>query len=86
MARGSDRAGDGSRSASCDARSLFGGRVRLLRKRAGLSQEGLAEAAGLHRTYVSSIERGQRNVGLDNIVRLARALGVEPRSLFEDWT
>lgn len=85
MARGSDRAGDGSRSAS-EARSLFGGRVRLLRKRAGLSQEGLAEAAGLHRTYVSSIERGQRNVGLDNIVRLARALGVEPRSLFEDWT
>ena len=85
MARGSDSAGDGSRSAS-KARSLFGQRVRLLRKQAGLSQEGLAEAAGLHRTYVSSIERGQRNVGLDNIVRLARALEVEPRSLFEDWT
>ena len=85
MARGSDRAGDGSRGAS-EARSLFGKRVRRLRKQAGLSQEGLAEAAGLHRTYVSSIERGQRNVGLDNIVRLARALQVEPRSLFEDWT
>ena len=85
MARGSDRAGDGGKSTD-EARSLFGGRVRLLRKQAGLSQEGLAEAAGLHRTYVSSIERGQRNVGLDNIVRLARALQVEPRSLFEDWT
>lgn len=85
MARGSDSAGDGSRSAS-ESRSLFGQRVRLLRKQAGLSQEGLAEAAGLHRTYVSSIERGQRNVGLDNIIRLARALEVEPRSLFEDWT
>lgn len=85
MARGSDSAGDGSRSTS-EARSLFGQRVRLLRRQAGLSQEGLAEAAGLHRTYVSSIERGQRNVGLDNIIRLARALGVEPRSLFEDWT
>ena len=84
MAQGSDSAGDGSRSAS-EARSLFGQRVRLLRKQAGLSQEGLAEAARLHRTYVSSIERGQRNVGLDNIIRLARALDVEPRSLFEDW-
>ena len=85
MARGSDRAGDGGKSTD-EARSLFGSRVRLLRKQAGLSQEGLAEAAGLHRTYVSSIERGQRNVGLDNIVRLARALQVEPRSLFGDWT
>lgn len=84
MARGSDRASDSGRSAS-EARSLFGKRVRLLRKQAGLSQEGLAEAAGLHRTYVSSVERGQRNVGLDNIVRLARVLEVEPRSLFEDW-
>lgn len=84
MARGSDRDGDGGRSAD-EARSLFGSRVRLLRKQAGLSQEGLAEAAGLHRTYVSGIERGQRNVGLDNVVRLARALRVEPRSLFEDW-
>lgn len=85
MARGSDRAGDGRRSTS-EARDLFGKRIRLLRKQAGLSQEGLAEAAGLHRTYVSSIERGQRNVGLDNIVRLARALEVKPHSLFEDWT
>lgn len=65
-------------------RLVFGDRVRALRLAAGLSQEGLAEASGLHRTYVSSLERGQRNVGLDNIHALADALGVEPARLFED--
>jgi transcriptional regulator with XRE-family HTH domain len=50
----------------------------------GLSQEQLAERAGLHRTYVSSLERGQRNVGLDNIHAIAEALGVRPSQLFED--
>jgi transcriptional regulator with XRE-family HTH domain len=50
----------------------------------GLSQEQLAERAGLHRTYVSSVERGQRNVGLDNILDLAAALEVPAARLFED--
>lgn len=63
-------------------RSEFGRRVRQLRLARGLSQEALAELAGLHRTYVSSLERGQRNVGLDNIHALADALGVTPASLF----
>ncbi len=48
-----------------------------------MSQEVLADRAGLHRTYVSSLERGQRNVGLDNILSLANALGVRPGRLFE---
>lgn len=65
-------------------RLVFGDRVRALRAAQGISQEALAEASGLHRTYVSSLERGQRNVGLDNIHALADALGVEPARLFEE--
>lgn len=65
-------------------RAAFGERVRALRRRSNLSQEQLAEKSGLHRTYVSSLERGQRNVGLDNIRRLAAALGVRPAELFQD--
>lgn len=64
-------------------RQAFGKRVRVLRVTRGLSQEQLAELAGLHRTYVSSLERGQRNVGLDNVRALAAALDVEPSALFE---
>ena len=63
-------------------RAAFGARVRSLRLASGLSQEQLAERAGLHRTYVSSIERGHRNVGLDNILDLAAALGVPAADLF----
>jgi transcriptional regulator with XRE-family HTH domain len=47
----------------------------------GLSQEALADRAGLHRTYVGSVERGERNVSIDNICRLAWALGVDVREL-----
>jgi DNA-binding XRE family transcriptional regulator len=64
-------------------RRAFGARVRELRMRAGLSQEQLADQAGMHRTYVSSLERGQRNVGLDNILRLAAGLRVPPADLFQ---
>ncbi|MFE4056032.1 helix-turn-helix domain-containing protein [Streptomyces sp. NPDC059096] len=59
----------------------FGLRVRGLREARGLSQERLAELAGLHRTYVGSVERGERNVSLVNIHRLARALSVAPAEL-----
>jgi transcriptional regulator with XRE-family HTH domain len=65
-------------------RVAFGNRMRTIRESRNLSQEGLAEIAGLHRTYVSSMERGQRNIGLDNIFRLADALGVPAAELFRD--
>lgn len=64
-------------------REAFGHRLRELRLSAGLSQEELAEAASIHRTYVSSVERGQRNVSLDNIVALAQALKVDAAQLLE---
>lgn len=54
----------------------FGERLRQVRAKAGVSQERLADLAGLHRTYVSSVERGKRNISLLNIEKLAYALGV----------
>ena len=54
----------------------FGARVRALRVACGLSQEDLAQKAGLHRTYVGGIERGERNISLVNIEKLAMALDV----------
>lgn len=70
-------------SSAAPTRLAFGSRVRQLREERHLSQEQLADEAGMHRTYVSSLERGQRNVGLDNIIRLAVALGVPPSALLE---
>jgi transcriptional regulator with XRE-family HTH domain len=60
-----------------------GATIRDLRVRACYSQELLAEKAGLHRTYVGGVERGERNVSLENIVRIARALRVKPSQLLE---
>lgn len=62
-------------------RAVFAANIKRLRKERGLSQEDLAFEAGLHRTYISGIERGIRNVGLDNIGVIAKALGVEPAEL-----
>jgi transcriptional regulator with XRE-family HTH domain len=59
----------------------FGDRVRELRLGQGLSQEDLADRAGLHRTAVSFIERAQRSATLETVARLASALGVEPAEL-----
>lgn len=73
-----------NKTADLAHRAAFGDRIRELRRAAGLSQEELAEVAGLHRTYISSLERGRRNVGLDNIHVLSAALGVPPAKLFED--
>jgi transcriptional regulator with XRE-family HTH domain len=66
-----------------DPRRLFGERVRKLRLQRKLSQEKLAEMAELHRNYVGGVERGERNVSLLNIVKLARGLEVKPTKLIE---
>ena len=58
------------------ARRLLAQKLRLLRTIKGWSQEDLAEASGLDRSYVGSIERGERNVSLDNIEKLAGAFGI----------
>jgi transcriptional regulator with XRE-family HTH domain len=60
---------------------VFGLRVRELREDRGLSQEDLADAASLHRTHISLVERGRRSVRLDTIEQLARALSVQPAAL-----
>lgn len=61
----------------------FGQNLREYRQQAGLSQEKLAAKAGIDRTYVGGAERGERNVALINIVRLAEALGIQPSQLFD---
>jgi len=66
-----------------DPLMLFGKRLRELRLERNLSQEKLAELAELHRNYVGGIERGERNVSLVNIVKLARGLNVRPVKLME---
>jgi|SRR5579859_5196108 len=61
----------------------FGTALKQWRAKAGISQEELAFRAGLHRTYVSSVERGARNVSLQTIARLARALNISLAEMFE---
>jgi transcriptional regulator with XRE-family HTH domain len=65
---------------------LFGERLRELRTERNLSQEQLAELAGLDRNYIGQIERAERNVALVNIVRIARALEIEAGELFTPFT
>ncbi|ECC1661895.1 helix-turn-helix transcriptional regulator [Salmonella enterica subsp. salamae] len=67
-----------------NARVIFAHNIRKLRERQGLSQEALADLAGLHRTYIGSVERCERNISIDNIDRIASALGVSPSSLLEN--
>jgi len=59
------------------AKILFGVRLRLAREKMVLSQELLAEKAGLHRTYIGQVERGERNISVDSMERLADAVGLE---------
>ena len=62
---------------------VFSSNVRFYRMKLKLSQEALAEKANLHRTYISDIERGQRNVSLENIYNIAVALEIEPYMLLQ---
>ena len=62
----------------------FGERVRELRKKKELSQEALALACDLDRTYIGGVERGERNISLVNIYIIATALGVPVKELFND--
>lgn len=64
--------------------TLFGEKVRFFRKEQGLSQEELASLAELHRTYIGMIERGEKNITLLNILKIAKALDVDPTQLL-DW-
>lgn len=72
--------------ATRSVKSRFGTRLRNLRNERGYSQEELAERAGLHRNYVGGVERGERNVALENIVKLAKALAVKPSELFTEFS
>ncbi len=66
-------------------RPRFGERLRQLRLARDWTQEELAARSGLHPTYVGGVERGERNVSLDNILKLARAMGEHPSALFADF-
>lgn len=65
-----------------DIVKVFGCNVKKYRLALGLSQEALAEKSGLHRTYISAIECYRRSIALENIQRLADALGIESYKLF----
>ena len=61
---------------------IFGTNVRHYREMKGISQEKLAELSGLHRTYISDLERFQRSISLSNVQKIADALEIEPYKLF----
>lgn len=67
-----------------DIIKVFSSNLRKYRTSLGISQEAFAEKAGLHRTYISAIERGKRSISLDNIQKISDALGVETYLLFLD--
>lgn len=66
-----------------DPKILFGRHLKLLRKRKGWSQERLAFECNMDRTYIGGVERGERNISIVNICRLAECLGLSPNSLLD---
>lgn len=62
----------------------FGSTIRRLRMNRGISQEAFADLCNLHRTYISDVELGKRNVSLENIKHIADALGIKVSDLFEE--
>lgn len=69
-----------------EIQNQFGHRVRQLRTERGWSQEGFADLCGLHRTYIGSIERGEQNISLSNIEKIATTLGLSLAQLFSTFT
>lgn len=65
-----------------DIVKVFGKNLRKYRLALGLSQEEFAEKCGLHRTYISTVERFQRNISIENVQRIADAIGIETYKLF----
>lgn len=66
-----------------DIKLLFGRRIRELRANIGISQEELAFRSGLHRTYIGAIERGEKNLSLKNIEKIANALNINIYEIFK---
>jgi transcriptional regulator with XRE-family HTH domain len=70
-----------ARESTTKIRFVFASNVRRIRTARGMSQEKLAEECGLHRTYISDIERAERNLSIENMERIAQALAVDVREL-----
>jgi transcriptional regulator with XRE-family HTH domain len=66
-----------------NARKRLAHNIRALRAERGLSQEAFADIIGLHRTFMGSVERSERNVSLDNIEKIAKGFGVDIQRLFD---
>lgn len=62
----------------------FGNIIRKIRLSKGISQESFADLCGLHRTYISDVELGKRNISIENIEKVANALGVQISEIFEE--
>lgn len=67
-----------------DIIKIFADNLKMYRRQLGLSQEDFAEKAGLHRTYISAIEREKRSISLDNIQKIADALEIDTYRLFQE--
>ena len=76
--------GASSYSPMLTLRQRLGRAIRRLRTEAGYSQEGFAAACGLHRTYMGTVERGQRNISLDNIEKIAKRLNMTAGQLLSE--
>ncbi|WP_342618402.1 helix-turn-helix transcriptional regulator [Rhodoferax sp. GW822-FHT02A01] len=70
-------------SAKLSLRQVFARNIRLVRVHAGMSQEAMADEAGLDRAFVGTLERGQRNISIDNIELLCKAIGVPAHELMD---
>jgi len=66
-----------------DIRILFGERIKAFRKKKGFSQEDLGFKSSLHRTYISEVERGRRNISIVNIAKIAKAFNLRIKELFD---